>query len=247
MLAEFIDRLADHVRRSHKATIEVHDAAPGLLFVSHNGTLEKMDRPPAPRTGDLGSFESVVEFCKTVAKGGEVYVDAKGIEVVVDKDHRWSCVGLAFQGSRRFQTLSELGKTSWQPRDAVRVLRFGLELENTPVLSGLRRVDFTRKSDGSSTTEHGRETLGKSVEAQVQQADEIPEHFEVTLPLFMNPGFGSFTAAVRVGIDIDVHNQCIRMIPSVDGITVAIGSAVTQIVEKLRQELEGVPVFHGSP
>ena len=90
--------------------------------------------------------------------------------------------------------------------EVVKFLRFGLSGATEVAARSLARVDFSRKSDGAHEAGHGRESLGKSVEAVVQQSETIPEEFEVRCPVYMNPGLRDLTSvSVRVGIYLDVE------------------------------------------
>lgn len=234
-------------RDAHHPKVLTHELAPGKLIIVSGDEIKIKDCEDAPRTGDLESFESVVALCEKLNGNAEVYVNRKQLEIVVDKANRWARVLVNFTRCDRFESLVELRQKSFTPPEAVHFLRFRLECPEQHVVDSLRRIDFHRKSDGSSVIEHGKESLGRAVEAEVQQADQVPESFFINLPIWMNPGF-QFEGQVEIGIQLQPNEQRVRFIPSLDGIRLAEFNVVSQTIEALREKLgNNGDVYHGDP
>jgi hypothetical protein len=247
MLAEFLVKLREFAAVANVPKIVTCDSMPEKVFVAHNGRFEEHARSRKPINGSLVSFESFVEYATSVFDSCELYVDCSGVYLVLDIEDRWELMSMDFQYSSRFVKLMQLGDRGYSPAQAIRCLQFNLELQNQGVINSLRKINFQRRSDGASTVQHGKESLGKSVEAKVQQAEDVPESFVVNTPVFINPGF-RFEATVDVGLFLDLDEECIRFVPSADGIEMARFSAVNQTIAHLRTALgDGPKVYHGSP
>jgi hypothetical protein len=77
----------------------------------------------------------------------------------------------------------------------------------------LRSLDFTRRNDGSRTIEHGRESLGKSIEMQVQSKQgELPEVFEINLPWYSTSPVNEGWFRLSVTLDLDAASEAIRFV-----------------------------------
>jgi len=114
------------------------------------------------------------------------------------------------------------------------------------VITALRQIDFTRTSAGKSHVEHGKESLGRSVEAAVQQADKVPEDFVVRVPVYTNPGAGAFLVEVRVMLYLDLEGQQVVLQTMPDELEKAHQVAQARLHEALVANCpKGTPVFYG--
>lgn len=220
----------------------------GKVLVYRGNACEIMDRPPQQDHGDLHTLESVIAYAQR-NPNGEIRLHREGLRALLDRADRWQGSDLELAFSSRFSALANLAArpAQFQPKDAVRWLRTQLEYEG-PIVSRLRKVAFKRASDGSVSTEHGKESWGSRVEAEVQGADSIPESFVVELPVFTTPGF-QYTVSVAVLVHIDLDPACphIALIPSADGITAAVHTAISLAIVDLRKALgEDYPIYYGS-
>ena len=94
--------------------------------------------------------------------------------------------------------------------------------------------------------EHGRESLGKSVEAVVQQADAIPESFTLNFQPLVNYGLRLIEVSVRVGVAIDHEQQRIVFRLLADGLADARESMLRQLGEALTKSMPDIHVFQGT-
>lgn len=229
--------------------IVTHPELQGKVLVYRGNACEIIARTPLEDHGELNTMESVVSYA-TRHPNGEIRVCESELHAFSDRGDRWQGSTLRLSLSARFEALrkqARLPGTQYQPREAVRWLRTQLEYQG-PIVDRLRRVNFKRASDGSVTTEHGKESWGSRVEAEIQGAETIPESFVVELPVFTNPGF-QHTVGVAVLVHIDLDPACphIALIPSADGLTAAVHTAVSLAIVDLRKALgEEYPIYYGS-
>lgn len=252
MLAEGFQRIADFAQAAHRLeVVTVPDLRKVLVRTGED--VEDFDLPPVPRGGELLGVDDLVAAATDgdFAKAPEVYHDTTAVRLVVDRGDRHEVVTMSLMPSKRFLLLESLaaeGKTR-SPRELIRMLRFDLPVSGaTPLMNALRRVDFSRSSAGYAQTEHGKESLGRSVEAAVQQADQVPQTFVATVPVYQNPGLVGITSVdVELGVHIDLDEQAILVKPLADELCLALQRAQQAIGVLFRQRLPNVPVFYGRP
>lgn len=251
MLAEFLDKLVGLGRASDKAEFIDHPKVPHCTWLRQGAQVEAVDLPNPERHPSLVGVADVVDALKDplIATAPEVYYDQRGIVAFLNRGERRERLSMPFVRSAKWLKLEALARSpeTHTTAGAIKMLRFELHSTGTEhVIQALRRVDFTRKSDGSRVVEHGRESLGRAVEARVQSADDIPEVFKVSTPVFLNPGLRQYTADVRCGVYIDVAKEAIEIRVLTDELAHAMDSVFEQMSESLREQL-GCPVFYGSP
>lgn len=253
MLAELFDRIANQAVRAHGpaflGTEAIHDR---VWLKDCEGNLEEIQKPPPLRGHTLHSLQDVIAVCKDADMSAlpEIHYNAGGITVFLDRDKRSERATLSMKMSKRFEMLQHLERApeSLDVPAAVKYLRFkmhGVGADN--VIQALKRVDFTRTSAGTNVVEHGKESLGRSVEAEAQSVGEVPEEIAMTVPVFSNPGCESMTALVRVGVYLDVHNQRVEFGVLADESTRAINESLSKVRTFLRDNLTKVPIFHSAP
>lgn len=258
MLSEFIQTITSLARQSAETKVLKVEGSHRKLIVSQNGTHEWVDIDPPLRKCSLIGFDDVVA---TVTDSGmcpkpEVWVGPRGVVVLPDRDDRHERLTLEPAMSERFELLVGLSgkRGGMSQRDALRMLR--LQLNGTgvgAVETALRRLTFQRRSDGGGSIEHGRESLGRSVEAEVQQADSIPTEFTVTTPVWVNPGMRSLTSVpVQVGVFLDLEAETVELRPLADEVAGGLLRAQQLVASGLREALDDAghpacPVLLGAP
>lgn len=145
-----------------------------------------------------------------------------------------------------FRTFCD-GDARWMnQRELISMLRVHTTCENAQLLlSSIRAVSFTRRSDGTSKVQHGKESLGRSVEAVVQSTDQIPEQLVFNEPLFTWNGFDSATS-IKMNIEIDVEEQRFRCYPAANEVEFARNVVFRRIAETIHTEQPEVPVYIGN-
>lgn len=252
MLAELVQKLVDLGRGTQKVEFHTHHKQPRTLYVqTADGVLEKEAAAPL-RQHLIGSFEDLVALLKDefIAPSPEVYVDGGKIVAFLDRLDRLEMVAVALPESKRLMLCRDLEAKprAMHPRDAVRMLRLELHSGNhQSVIDALSNIDFARVSNGKSHVEHGRESLGRSVEAHVQQADRVPKEFDVGVPIWTAPGFSRYGGMVRFGVFLDADAGVVELRVLSDECQRVLNQAAGAVVADLKQALGDIPVFLGKP
>lgn len=253
MLAEFFDRIVGLARGAHSLDFKTHEQLPDTVFVRHAGELQTHVVPPPKRAHKLLGLDDLLLALRDpiIAYAPEVYVAGGRVCALLDRNERRSMVTIDLQETKRFQLCAQLQAQprQFQPKDAVKMLRLELHGGNHEhVIQALSRIDFTRNSAGKSHVEHGRETLGRSVEAAVQQADNVPKSFTVGVPLWTTSGFTRYGVTVEFGVFLDLDTSTVELRVLSDEIERVRNLALTAVAKDISEALGGkVPVFMGSP
>lgn len=244
MIAEAIDRIQKLAHDASRTQILANEDLPGVVFLRHGDELREIQVPPPRR------FPAVLTLTDLVAMlmhadfpRSEVYVSHGQVEAFLDRDDRRETVVLPLAKTARLERIEALmAEPALTQSAAIKMLRFELYGPHAASLvTALRRVDFTRKSTGGRTVEHGKESLGRSVEAEVQQAGDIPDEFRVTLPVYQGVGF---EASFTVGLHLDLAAERIELIPRADEVEAARLAVLGQIRELVAEKV-GCPAFIG--
>lgn len=256
MLAEAIAKIVSLAPNIGQLEVLRIPELPRKVFVrSPGGEVMEFEREPTPRHAKIDSLEDLIAALvdRAIAQDPEVYHTANAVIVLLDRTQRHEQICMPLFFSQRFSWLMGTDYRSGSPREIVKALQRGLGSSAPfPVVDAIRRVNFTRTNAGASVVEHGKESLGRSVEAVVQQADKIPERFVVRVPVYSNPGLQAFQAEVWMGLYLDLEGQAIEIWPEPDAIQAAIQTAQARLHEALVAaefwpNPGSAPVFYGTP
>ena len=126
------------------------------------------------------------------------------------------------------------------------MLRLDLGLDNLGIVSKFRRLAW---SDGSTTSGefvHGADKLGKSINAQIENAADIPDETSISIPVYDE--FPGEKYAVRCAIEIDSRNQVLLLAPLPGEIERVVTQTQEFIHEWLERELDeyNVSLYFGA-
>lgn len=250
MLGEALKYLVGLGKETAKVEFHQHAQFPSKVWVQHGTDLTPEDAPAPLRGHTLLGYDDLVTAIKdpSISPDPEIYVDSGGIVALLDRKERRSLVKLSLVESKRLQLCRSIEATprTMHPRDAVKMLRLDLHGgKHDAVIQALSQVDFTRNSTGRSHVDHGRESLGKSVEASVQQADKVPKDFVVGVPVWTNNGFSRYAVNITFGVFLDLDNQAVELRVLSDECQRVVNQALLAVVADLRESLPKVPVFLG--
>lgn len=251
MLAEFIKELVGLGRETVKVAFLGDDSVPRKMWVQHGAELKEVDVPPPLRAHQLGGLDDLVAALKdtAIAPAPEVYVSPGQVHAFLNRADRRESVAVKLVETKRFQMVTALQQPrSMQPKDAVKMLKLELHGGNIAhVIQALSRVEFIRTGTGRTNVEHGKESLGRSVEAMVQQAKDVPEQFTLAVPVWSTSGFSRFSVNVEFGLYLDLEAQTVELRVLADEIERVRNLALAAAVGELSARLEGVPIFLGTP
>jgi len=252
MLAEFLASVVDLGRQTTAVKFHEHKECPGKLWVQHGDELDQIDAPAPLRGHGLLGYDDLVNALldPKIAGAPEVYVSGNRIVAFLDRSERRSRVTVDLVESKRLKLCRELEQSprKMQPKDAVKMLR--LELHggrHDAVVQALSRIDFVRTGAGKSHVDHGKESLGRSVEAAVQQAESIPKDFDVAVPVWTNSGFSRYSVNVNFGLFLDLEEQVVELRVLSDECQRVVNQTMVALVQDLMRSLPGVPVLLGTP
>lgn len=251
MLSDAIKALVELGQKAKAVDVIAHPSLPELVFVRHGDQLTQHQVPPPPRKPTLAGLNDLVAMLRDrgIAENPEVYVGPTGVVAFLDATKRDERAVLPLTESVRFRLCQDIEKQPrlFAPRDLVRFLRQTLwGGASNHLIQALSRLDFTRTSTGKSDVAHGRETLGRSVEAVVQQAQDVPEAFVAQVPIWTTPGC-PWTRPVEFSIYLDVEKSAVELSVLSDSCTAARNGALGLVREALAESLGEVPVFMGAP
>lgn len=249
MLRDALMALVDLGQKAKSVELVTHEKLPDKVFVRHGEELEEHDVPPPRRSSEIHDLADLIKYLQSgIAPYPEVYVSRESVRAYLHREDRRDQVFMPMTLTHRFSTLWGLANkvTHFSPKEAIALLRFDLYGNHSPaMISALRKVDFTRRNTGENVTEHGRESLGRSVEAEVQQAAEIPDEFLVSVPIYQEAGLRSFEVTARVCVYLDAQNEAIRLIPLKDEIEASWGNILGEIRDSISNQSPGGPVYRG--
>lgn len=252
MLSEALQYLVGLGQQARAVEVIKVGAFPDHVFVRVGSELQKLDAPPDRRNHHVGGMADFIEGVQSMARqesAAQVFVSEKEIVALLDANDRRDRITLSLQTTTRFARarLLEAQPYSFEPRAAVKFLRLEMHSANVePIIQSLRRLDFQRTSSGRSAVEHGRESLGKSVEAVVQQAGDIPESFSIIVPIWSNQG-AQKQATIDVGVFLDLEAQKVELRVLADEIARVLVQGTNALAADLREALPQSQVYVGTP
>jgi hypothetical protein len=250
MLAEFVGALGAQIKAAQAPTFHVHPSFPAQVFQCVGGEVKPLDVPPVRRAHTIKGLGDLVALLKDaeIAPAPDVYHSDGCVTVLLDRASRHATARMPLERTGRFAMLAGLAvkPVSLDSKGALKFLRQTIgDAAPQAVLAALRRIDFTRTSTGKAHVDHGKESLGRSVEAAVQQADQVPESFKVRVPVYGNPGLRGVQADITVGVYLNLDDEVIEFFVLPDDVESAIQQAQAALQEALAAS--GAPVFYGAP
>lgn len=214
-------------------------------------TLLQLDDPL--RSHEISSFSDILDAA-TKFKAGEctpsIYFNETQVVVYVGEDDMREKLTCSLKYTQRFVTLINMNGAgaSGSPSDIIKLVRFQLNgIGFDELAASLRKVDFTRKSTGASDVAHGRESYGRSVEAEVQGTSNIPEVVDVDVPVYENDGLRGLRAKVRCGIFIDANQGVVTLRPLADEIRNGQMNVLADVRQMIENACPGIPCYEGTP
>lgn len=253
MISEAIQALVGLANKAADAKQVLSDATRIVLFVG--GEERIVDKNLPDRRHDVDTLEAVVALATRFAAEGHckpvVWYSASGVQLVIDDDqYRADTATLEFSESAVWQKLAALAdapNAAWMEQgDFVRLLRIDLAgtLDPVELLEPVKRMRFTKTTD--RTVGHGRESLGRDIEARTSGEREVPEQVSLAVRVHTNAGEDT-RFGLDCSVEIDAERGRFRLLPLPDEIARVSNLVVASIAERLNERLpESVPCYHGS-
>jgi hypothetical protein len=257
MLAEAMQYLVGLAERA-ASPVEIGAGRVGVRDFVYNGKMHTIVADPMRvqhRVARIEDLRSFLDRFGVVHEGREchVWVTPKSIEAFVHDDadaHTYGAQRAAIARVLTAQATALAGLrsgVSFDQRELVKFLRFSIPTAPREILAAVRAVDFSRKSAGASSIEHGRESLGRSVELKVQGAAEIPESFAVAFMLYEGVEFAGTWGSIDVHVLIDLESSKFTLFVRPDEWQRRLDSAELEIAARVKSEIPNARVFIGTP
>lgn len=251
-LADAIGVIQDTAVKAHEARALSGVSLRNAKLIHHDGKLvEHKEGIPARSHGacDLESFASIVgDYGKK--EEATVWHRDNLITAVLDAgadSYRDDRVTWSLSASEKFKALTGDAPRPRQHADFVRFLVQNLRDEinaSAPGLLGtIRSLKFRTADEQAGDVKQGRESMGRSIEAEVTGATDLPETFVVKVRRWASL---EYVVAVECLLVLDVQERKLSIRPLADQLEQAENGAQGWLHEQLTAAVE-CPVYFGTP
>jgi len=222
---------------------------PGVVFVQDkDGDIEERDKPRADYRTKLDTPAAFVDYVKERFKesgAGTVFYTETGLVYVFGDDFAKDRALCPLTLSPQFKKLAAVAGQPLSQQQFVRLLRVDFNGCVGPegLLPLVRNLKWTSGGESSGNIQHGRESMGRSITAEVRGEQAIPEETYLVVQPWEN---FPFSTRVDCAIEIDAANKTFALTPYPLSMRRALDAAVDQLAELLTQP--GLPpAFLGQP
>jgi hypothetical protein len=241
------------------AVIKLPDEPPGVYgLVRHDGSFERIVAAAKPRDHRLLSVDQVPlivkQFAEDATSKPSIWVSVERVVILQDDQplsRRESKATCELRKTPEFQCLMNAAKQEvWKSqKDFIRLLRVtladALVGETESLVTLLRSIKFGSKTDGHGRVQQGRESYGRSIEAEVYaEGGNLPEEMYLQLRVFDDPALKT-RYPLTVGLEIDTTSQAFALVVSEQSIVNLIDQALADILALFGNLDE--PSYLGSP
>jgi hypothetical protein len=250
---EYVRNLADEASDSKQARIVSGIPGDGTaVVIEHGGKLIDRPVPPALRNHNVDSVADLIAAANRWkgAGGNVVWINGKSVVLVIDDADRRAKVTMPLVESAVFQRIKKLAQQPCVDQPTlIRLLRVELRhvIRAAELLTAVRKIKFRSAQSGHSDIQHGNESLGNQIEAEVTGADAIPDSLVVETNLFSNPGLDENKTGIGLDLEIDVKQQKFLLRPIPDEIEKVTAAELALIRAEIETALGDVPIFFGTP
>jgi hypothetical protein len=248
-IGEQIEQLT---RSSIRTTIlEAANEPKGIYYlVGPDGKAQIQTAAPAWHNEKLDTPAELLRFAidrsiDTIDKGA-VYYNEDTIKFVYDFEDRRDVATCPLIKSAAYRWLEKPAGPMSQ-RDFIRLLRIqfrGCVPQDSGILNVVRNLKFNQNADAGANIQHGRESIGRSVAAQITGEASIPEELRLNIQVFEN-----FPAIVTVMCAIETHpqEQQLQLTPYPLEVRKAMDATIELIAETLSDGVDKFYLYRGQP
>lgn len=205
------------------------------LYATSDGLIESPKNRRA-FSDQLSDPREIGRWLELHEQAATVFVGTKHVEAVLhgSGDNWFDRAFVQLKLSDPFCSLIKMQtkQTANQKAMVLWLRRYFGDCEAAKILaSKLRRVDFTRAAQVKGSFDHGRESLGRSVESAVQSTEDLPE--SVVLECHVWDIWPSMVS-IRCLFVVDAEEQGFSIIPLAGEIERAEVAAVSQLRDALQ-------------
>lgn len=250
MIQEALEFLRDRFSEAEAARLVNIPGDGRKAYVDQAGKVTPYDVTSPLREHRVNSVADLIAAAGKWNTSPVVWINGDAVVLVPDDADRRDSVTLKLSKSAAFAKLICLNQSPVLDQQAlVRVLRIDLQgtINRVALLTAVRNIKFRVSDSGASSIQQGNESLGRTIEAEVTGAGDIPESVVVSCAVFANPGERELTFTVGCDLEIVPADKKFRFRPIPDEIERVTDAALQGIRERIEGELKGVAVFFGSP
>ena len=263
MLKDALEYLFNTGRASAPAIVAAGNEPPHVYYLRQaDGTLVRTEAARHPANSLAASLQPIVQACAAHCALGEKVRPqvwyAIGAVVCLTGESLRDRLTLRLELSEPLAALCDW-KSKNRPltqADMVRALRttFANSTGQAEELAAaVKKLKFNATASGDSEIDHGRQSLGKSLTAQITGEKAIPETVIFNFQTFTNACFRGIRASVKCAIEVDASTTMFKVTALPGELERAADDAVSEIAKQLASafaahtpELE-VDLYHGSP
>lgn len=251
MIREALENIEQLAVKATKAEVIKLDNDRSRAFVLHNGEIKTIELKPDPRSHTVFSLADFMAAVQRWGEDGTVWHDEKKCVLVVNDSDRWDRVVFPLLHSSQFTTLCQLEETEkrFMQREFVRLLRHELAGAVPDfILPRIRKIEATSNARQSGDVQHGRERGTREFQAELSNAEDIPEKFEVVVPVYQNlPEIHPKVIRVNLEITLPPQPMDFQLLPVPDACTNAERAAQMDLHALLVADFDDNQVFYGNP
>lgn len=203
-------------------------------------------------------LDTPVEFLHFIRKYSDsesaVYISDDVVVFIDDQADRRNKATCKLKLSPFYQFLAATGGKPLSQAEFVRALRISLA-GCLPAGSGLldlvRNLKWNTVTDATVDLQHSRQSIARSIIAEVKGIDQIPEEFTLTVPIFENH---RYSHPILCAIEVTPSDEKFRLTPYPMQLRQALDAALAHIADLLSGAGEEVdpknalpPVYRGKP
>jgi hypothetical protein len=212
MFDKAIERIQQTAQQAAAVTVHPIPGDDSRVIIAQNGTHKFHTVPPAKRWHRVCTLDDLTTAAEKWL-ADVCWHNYAEITLVIDDADRRDYVRMALEPHEQWAAVCNLPATLSQKAILrwLKITMFGA-LEDEALPAALATVTFNRSNTGSSTVEHGKESLGRAVENEVQGTTQIPETFRVNVPIFAN-AYETHRVSVRLSLEIDTTAETFTVAP----------------------------------
>ena len=244
------------VKASRAAVLPIEGEVSHVVRIAHpDGSVTRHVLDPNPRLHEFSTLGALIAFTRNAIEGrhGEanpvVWLGEHSVSVVVNDETRRDVGILSLQVTPQFEALQTRATATWRSQtDMIRLLRLDLADtlpgDSTDLLARMRNVRFKSAADGHGNVQHGKESMGRSINAEVLGVDTLPDDVTLAVRVYAVPDLRT-TQNIRCALDIAVEEQQFRLVPRPMACADALAAVGDEIGKILADELE-CPIYRGT-
>lgn len=251
MLAEAIERIRA-LGEEAAGFFELPQTDPRIHRVLINGAVESFEVAPEFREHDVDTLEDLIAWAESgMCDNPVVWHGRSRVVLLLDDTDREDRVQFSLDYSEPFKAIIALAekRPKMEQRAVIQLLRVDLGLQDPELIGRFRALDWSDDRQTRGQVHHGKESLGREINAELMGANGLPEEITAEVPLYRNQGERA-QYPITLIVDVDPVNQRIALVPRPNQLDEVLATHQAWIRQRLLTALEDgtdVRIYAGSP